>query len=181
MPEASYSPKDVAQFAYNAGFRGQALVIATAIAMAESGGRAAAMGDTGIETGTWGPSVGLWQIRSVKAQTGKGGARDQQINVDPGQNAQHAFAISGGGKNFGPWSTYGNGAYSKFLNVAQQAAQGISNNATVNTLDNSAMTQDTTGNTSQPQQDLHSVGTQLGFFKDMLAKYSAPQNLGVAQ
>lgn len=162
MPDQGYSINDVAQIAFNEGFRGQSLAIMTAIAMAESGGRPGAMGDVGLETSQWGPSVGLWQIRSLKSQTGSGGVRDQNANTDPATNAKHAFSISGGGKNFQAWSTYTNGAYAKFLTLAQQAANNISGSNVVAPLDGS-----TGDGTTQQQDDPHSIGTQLKYF-DMI-------------
>jgi len=88
-------------------------VIATAIAMSESGLRTDAVGDVGLEDATWGPSVGLWQIRSVKAQNGTGQARDASRLTDPTFNAASMATISGIGANFKPWSTYTSGAYLK--------------------------------------------------------------------
>lgn len=119
------SPEQIAQLAYNAGFRGQALVTAVAVALGESGGRPDAMGDTTIQTGTWGPSVGLWQVRSIKRETGKGSTRDQQANLNPARNARAAFEISGGGKNFGPWTVFTKGIYRNHLSRAQQAVSKI--------------------------------------------------------
>src|SRR5205085_11165321 len=99
----------------NAGFSAANAAVATAIALAESGGRTEAQGDLGLQNGTWGPSVGLWQIRSLKAETGKGTPRDASKLTDPQFNAQAAYVISNGGANFKPWTTYTNGAYKKKL------------------------------------------------------------------
>jgi hypothetical protein len=112
---ATLSPAQIYALARNAGLPAVAATLATAVALAESGGRTDAMGDVGLQDATWGPSVGLWQIRSLKAQYGTGQPRDASRLTDPQFNASSMASISGGGKNFGPWSTYKNGAYKKYL------------------------------------------------------------------
>jgi hypothetical protein len=111
--------------ARNAGLDPARAVVATAIAMAESGLRTDAMGDVGIQTSTWGPSVGLWQIRSVKAQSGTGSPRDATRLTDPTFNAQAMMSISGQGSNWRPWSTYTSGAYLKNLATVTPAASDV--------------------------------------------------------
>jgi predicted phage tail protein len=100
-------------------------VIATAVATAESGLRTDAMGDIGLQNATWGPSVGLWQIRSVKAETGKGTSRDVSRLTDPAFNAKAMAAISGQGTNFRPWSTYTNNAYKKNIPAVSGTASSV--------------------------------------------------------
>lgn len=119
MPTLSI--EQVARVALNSGWSGEAAAIATAIAMAESGGRTDARGDTTITTGTWGPSIGLWQIRSLNAQRGSGGQRDELANTDPNVNGRHAFQISNSGSNWRPWSVYSSGAYRAHLGRARIA------------------------------------------------------------
>lgn len=112
-------------YARQAGFAPDTAVIATAIAMAESGDNPSAVGDVNLETSYWGPSVGLEQIRTVKGQTGSGGDRDiQRVGNDPLQNMIAAYHISNGGRDFTPWSTYTSGKYRQFLGQAQAAAAG---------------------------------------------------------
>lgn len=93
-------------------------ITATAIAMAESGGNPDAVGDTSI-TPPYG-SVGLWQINV---------AAHPQYTADslhdPSTNAQAALAISSGGTNFSPWSTFNSGAYQKYMAAAQAAAGSV--------------------------------------------------------
>ena len=48
----------------------------TAIAQAESARDPGAVGDVALQNDTFGPSVGLFQIRTVKAETGQGTDRD---------------------------------------------------------------------------------------------------------
>jgi hypothetical protein len=117
------SANQVADCAYRAGFRGQALTTAVAVALAESGGRTRIRGDTTITDGTYGPSVGLWQIRSLWEDHGTGRQRDGQANLDPATNARHAWQISHHGTSWHDWAAYTNGAYRAHLPVAQAAAR----------------------------------------------------------
>jgi Lysozyme like domain len=98
----------IAGYAAAAGLKGNAITIASSIAMAESGG------DTNIiNPGTAlvpEYSVGLWQI-NLRAHPQYTVASMQ----NPTQNAAAMFSISGGGKNWNPWSTYTNGSYMQFM------------------------------------------------------------------
>jgi hypothetical protein len=118
------SDVQVAAVAIGAGWSAGDAVIATAIAFRESGGNSDARGDVGIQTATWGPSIGLWQIRSLKAQTGTGGQRDEVANLNPQVNAKHAFEISNGGKNWNPWSVFTSGTYLAGTNL-QRATNAV--------------------------------------------------------
>lgn len=88
---------------------------AAALGLAESAGKPDATGDETIQTEKWGPSVGLWQIRSLKTQTGTGQQRDRNALLDPLFNAKAMCAISSGGTDWRPWGAYTNGSYRKFL------------------------------------------------------------------
>lgn len=77
---------------------------AAGVAFYESGWRTDAKGDTTITTQKWGPSVGLWQIRSLNADYGTGRHRDERANTDPVHNARAMVSISGGGDTWTPWS-----------------------------------------------------------------------------
>ena len=68
--------------------------MAAEIAMAESGGNPNAVSPT--------DDFGLWQIN---------GSHGSEATLDPLGNARAAVAISGGGGNWGPWTTYTTGAY----------------------------------------------------------------------
>lgn len=124
---AALTPAQVAGYAKQAGFIGQSAVIAVAVAMGESGLNPSAMGDTGITTATWGPSIGLWQIRSLNAEKGKGTSRDATRLTDPAFNARAAYEISSGGKNWRPWSVYTSGAYLRHMTMARIAVQSPDN------------------------------------------------------
>lgn len=98
------------------GFKGTALNTAEAVARAESGGNAAAHNDT---PATGDNSYGLFQINMLGAMgpsrlKAYGLASNNDL-LDPTTNAKVAYAMSGGGTNWSPWSTFKNGAYRKFL------------------------------------------------------------------
>ncbi len=79
--------------------------LAAAVAMAESGGYAMAVGDV-----TLGFSIGLWQI-NLRAHPEYAATS----LYDPTANARAAFKISNHGTNWKPWTTFNNGAYKKFM------------------------------------------------------------------
>jgi len=97
----------VGALAYRAGVtNGGRLAEAIAIAQLESGFNPDAVGDTGLTNDTWGPSVGLWQIRSLKAESGKGTVRDETRLKDPEFNARSMASISKNGNDWSPWTTW---------------------------------------------------------------------------
>ena len=99
-----------------AGFSGSALDTAYAIAMAESGGNARAFNGN-RKTGD--QSYGLFQINMLG---GMGPERRRQFGLtsnddlyDAVKNAQIAYKMSKGGRDWSPWSTYKRGDYRKYL------------------------------------------------------------------
>jgi hypothetical protein len=108
-----------------AGFTVYSAVTATAIAFAESGGDPANIGDVSLETATYGPSVGLMQVRSLKSETGTSKSRDANKLTDPMFNMKAAYSISLGGTNWLPWTTYTTTdpkrSYKQYLAQAQGA------------------------------------------------------------
>jgi hypothetical protein len=122
-------------YARQGGFDPASAVIAASIAMAESGLVTNARGDIGKEDSTWGPSVGLMQIRTMKAQTGSGSDRDIAQLDDPVQNMVAAYHISHSGKDFSAWTTYNDGAFRQFLG---QASTGSAAGGTVANVADSA-------------------------------------------
>jgi hypothetical protein len=85
---------------------------AAAIAMAESRGNPNA---TAIVTDPLpgnGPerSFGLWQINTLAHPQ-----YDEGQLLDPTYNAKAALAVSSGGTNFTPWSTYNHGDYEQYM------------------------------------------------------------------
>jgi hypothetical protein len=120
------SAERIAQLAYDAGFRGKDLEVAVAVAIAESAGDPTVPGDEDRQDRTWGPSIGLWQIRSLHADRGTGRLRDQEANLRPAVNAKHARAIwRERGGTFAAWSAYTKGTYRRHLDVARRAARSV--------------------------------------------------------
>lgn len=115
---AKLSPAQIAEYAHDAGFRGQDLTVAVAVALAESGGDTRAHNPVPPDD-----SYGLWQI-NMHGRLGPD-RRDQfdldsdRELFDPEENARAAWAISGRGDSFEPWSTYTNGAYRQYLDEAR--------------------------------------------------------------
>ena len=98
--------------------------LAAAVAMAESAGNPCARGDPSIGPDCADPgtatSFGLWQIH-VPAHP----QYDPVSLFDPHYNAAAAFAISDGGRDWSPWSTFNHRLYTQFLpGAAVVAAPG---------------------------------------------------------
>lgn len=126
---APLSLEAVAGYAYAVGLRGEPLAIAVAIAVPESGldplahNPNAATGDN---------SYGLWQINMISAPLDLGTARRRQFGLannerlfDPAVNATAMYAISSGGTNWKPWTTYKNNKHLPHLEAARAAAQAV--------------------------------------------------------
>lgn len=112
------SAAGIAQLAANAGFQGNDLVTAVAVALAESGGNPGTVGDLNI---TPGGSIGLWQI-NLKWHPEYTAAE----LMDPQSNANAAYAIyRAAGSTFQPWSTFKNGMYTAYLDQAQAGADVV--------------------------------------------------------
>lgn len=109
-------------YARQAGFDAAGAVFAVAIGMAESGLNPASYGDQDKQDGTWGPSVGLMQIRTLKADTGTGRDRDIMRLTDPVQNLAAAYHISNGGRNWSAWTVFTSGAYRQYVQQAVGAS-----------------------------------------------------------
>jgi hypothetical protein len=98
----------------------------TAIAQAESARDPGAIGDVALQNDTFGPSVGLFQIRTVKAETGTGSDRDiEHLTGDVRAQVEAALNISDNGTNFRPWSTFTSGSFRKFLDTPLQAGVDV--------------------------------------------------------
>lgn len=105
-------PEQIALAARKAGFSGEDLVIAVAVAMSESGGDANAIGRL--------HTYGLWQILS-SAHPDLIDPKDPDSSkwYDPFVNATFAWKISSHGTNWLPWSVYRSGAYERCLDKAR--------------------------------------------------------------
>jgi len=119
--DGTLTPAGIATLALSAGCDPGAAVIATAVAMAESGGSPSAQGDVGLMDATWDWSAGLWQIRGLRAERNTGGLRDSVANQAVAKNAAAMHEISSGCRDWTPWSTYNTGAYLQFVTIARQA------------------------------------------------------------
>lgn len=97
-----------------AGFNSEQVHMMVAIGRAESGLRIDAVGDQALENAKWGPSVGLWQIRTLKVDPPP--CRDRTLlEGNLSHQAKCAYEISSGGQNYRPWSVYLSGAYKNHM------------------------------------------------------------------
>lgn len=106
--------------AQNAGFQGDDLITAVAVALAESGGDPSAYNPERAAGAAQGKgSFGLWQIY-ISAHPEFAGSN----LFDPQTNAAAAFAVySAAGNSFRPWSTFKNNAYLANVDAVSAALQ----------------------------------------------------------
>lgn len=123
-PPNKLSDGQIAALAAAQGLSGRALVVAVAVALAESDGDASINGPN--VTTNWGNgnfrthAVGLWQILL-------GPGRPNEVALrNPTTNAQWMKKLSSGGKNWQPWEAYTNGRYLRYWTRAQKAAKNPS-------------------------------------------------------
>lgn len=95
--------------------------VAVAIAMGESGLDPEAIGDVNLADDIWGPSIGLWLIRSLRADKGTRRSRDADMLMDPYFNTKAMRTLSGNGTDFTPWTVYRTGGYKRYLNDVRAA------------------------------------------------------------
>lgn len=87
----------------------------------EAHGYIDAVGDLGLVSDKWGPSLNFVQIRSLRDPMAWGLADRWRIafalyhSVDFAAKA--AFVISKEGTDFTPWSTFKNGTYEQYLGI----------------------------------------------------------------
>ncbi|WP_447003197.1 type VII secretion target [Saccharothrix isguenensis] len=118
------SPEQVARYAHDAGFRGQDLTIAVAVALAESGGDPRAHNATPPDN-----SYGLWQVNMLgslgPARRREFGLESNRELFDPAENARAANKISDDGRSWTPWTTYTSGAYKRHLDEARRGVDAM--------------------------------------------------------
>jgi murein DD-endopeptidase MepM/ murein hydrolase activator NlpD len=109
------------RFLQSVGFKGDALQTAFAVALAESGGIASRHSDPRLKGDD---SYGLFQINMIG---GLGPDRRKRYNLrsnkdlyDPRKNAEVAYKMTGGGKNWSRWSTYTKGTFLNYLDDADR-------------------------------------------------------------
>jgi hypothetical protein len=113
-----------------AGFQGEALATALGVSFVECDGPAAtkakgrlagygdAVGDLTLINGKWGPSLSLFQIRTLRhpgEYSYPDTLRIAELVRFPDKNAVAAFAISKRGTDWTPWSAYKSGAYLEYV------------------------------------------------------------------
>jgi hypothetical protein len=131
------SVAEITSYASNAGFEGDDLNTAVAIALAESSGNPNTVGDLTI---TAGGSVGLWQVNLHYHPEYTADALK-----DPQTNANAAYAIYQAAGGFTPWSTFNKGAFAKYLPVGSTPATEVTSNPVNGTGDLSLAVDDATG------------------------------------
>lgn len=102
----------IKQYALDAGFRGEAADIITAITFPESGGDPNAHNPKYPDD-----SYGLTQINALAH-----GPKAKEALGNPKRAMELAFEVSKGGTNFRPWTTYTSGAYRQYLSPQTQPA-----------------------------------------------------------
>jgi len=114
---------------YNAGFRGERLETAFAVAKAESNARPKAYNPPTNNTGD--NSYGIFQINMIGDL---GSDRRERYSLkrnedlfDPDRNARIAFEMSNKGKDWGKWTTYTGGRYKEFLSDAKKSLEQFKN------------------------------------------------------
>lgn len=158
--------------AYNllrsAGFAPAQAADMVGIAIAESGLRTDAIGDVNLENATYGPSVGLFQVRTVKAQYGTGAVRDEKaLLASPLTQAQAAYEISNGGKTFSPWSTWLHGsAQAQLAKVYAALGAGKAGSQLPSTANAAPLPAG--GATPSTASDAGLISTPLGWLGDLL-------------
>ncbi|MFF4060807.1 peptidoglycan-binding protein [Streptomyces sp. NPDC001668] len=111
---------ELRSLATQAGFTGSDIKIAAAVAMAESKGDPAIIGDQHLVDHKWGPSIGLFQIRSLKHPGQFSPPDTLRVEAelkDPLYNAKAAKAIKDA-HDWIQWSTFTNGAYKQYMDGA---------------------------------------------------------------
>jgi hypothetical protein len=111
------SDAQLAALAYTAGWRGNNTIIATAVALAESGGRVDAQNSN--TNGT--TDYGLWQVNSVHfTESGWKAEWTPPDLLIPEANAQAAYHVWQG-SGWTAWTTYTTGAYLPYMARAKKA------------------------------------------------------------
>lgn len=110
---ANLSTAEIAGYAQAAGFQGNDLAIAVAIAMAESGGNPKITNHN--TNGSM--DFGLWQINTVHPELLQSGSWS-----NPADNARMAYTLYHNRRGFKDWAAFNNGSYLAFLGKASVTA-----------------------------------------------------------
>jgi len=118
------APERIYAYGHRAGFSPDEAVTATAIALAESGGRPRAHNPNPPDD-----SYCLMQVNMLGALGPDRRARYRlRANTDlydPATCMRVAYGISAGGSNWQPWTTFTSGAYRQYLARSYQAGRGV--------------------------------------------------------
>lgn len=111
----------IAGFAKTAGLSGQAVAVAVAVALAESGGNTQDHNVIPPDN-----SYGLWQINMLgdmgPERRARYGLRSNEDLYDPAINARVMAGISNVGRDWSAWTTYTRGTYRLYLNRGNAVA-----------------------------------------------------------
>lgn len=111
------TPAQIAACASNAGFKGEGLTWAVAVALAESGGRTDAVHVNGDQWHS--RDRGVWQINDHAHPDVSDAAAFNPVSC-----AQAAYRISSGGTSWKPWSTFTDGAaYAQYGRATMAVSQ----------------------------------------------------------
>jgi hypothetical protein len=117
------SPASIYAYARRAGFTPAEARVATAIAMAESGGRPRAHNPVPPDD-----SYCLMQVNMLGAlgpeRRARFHLRSNSDLYDPATCMRAAYSISGGGSSWQPWTTYTRGSYRSYLALSDQLGRG---------------------------------------------------------
>jgi hypothetical protein len=120
---AQLKPQEIASLLQQQGIAKEKIPTMTAIALAESGGRAQAFNPRGLDK-----SYGLFQVNMYgglgPARMKQFGLKEEKELFDPATNVRAAKDILGS-QGLGAWSVYKSGKYKEFLPQAQAAVQQL--------------------------------------------------------
>lgn len=111
------TPSQLALWCQQVGIPQDQIPTAVAIALAESGGKSTAVGGPNSD-GSY--DLGYWQINN-KAHPGL--LAQYPSWWEAASNARMMASVSGGGRNWKPWTTYTSNKYKDFLPAATQGAE----------------------------------------------------------
>lgn len=124
------SKQEVLEALAAAGARGDQLVTLASVTESESGRRLDAVGDVELQSGDWGPSRGVFQIRTLKSQTGTGKTRDivRVATLEGGARSAVELcqqSIARGADCGTPWTVYLKGWHKPFMAEYAELAKGM--------------------------------------------------------
>lgn len=123
MADLTRTQPEIVRMLRKVGFGPRPAKIGSAIALCEAPGKKrdglptsdfGLVGDLDLMTAVWGPSIGGFQVRSLKADKGKGTYRDEDWLRVPKNNGAAARTIYLQ-RGWGAWTTYTSGMYKAYL------------------------------------------------------------------